>query len=304
MLLIREETRGAALVFASAVLWSLGGAIAGLLTISDSWAVVFWRSIFSATFLTAFMLWRNGWNNMKQMFATIGFAGVGVALCIATASSMFVVALKFTSVANILLIQAGVPLFAALMAYLLFHEPIKRSTWLAIAAVIVGVFIMVSGSGTSRTSALGNGLALVVAVAFASATVITRRQSKVKMLPAACLGFLFAAIGAATLAVSLRINAADAALLLLFGACTLGLGMVLWVTGVPLINTALAALLGTTETVLGPIWMWLMHGQMPAARTLIGGSVVFLALLTHLTWEACTQKHLLGDSASRPASTL
>lgn len=250
------------------------------------------------------MLWRNGWNNTKQMFDTMGFAGVGVALCIATASSMFVVALKFTSIANILLIQAGVPLFAALMAYLLFHEPIKRSTWLAIAAVILGIFIMVSGSGTNRTSALGNGLALVVAVAFASATVITRRHAKVKMLAAACLGFLFAAIGAATLAVSLLINAVDAALLLLFGACTLGLGMVLWVTGVPLINTALAALLGTTETVLGPIWMWLMHGQMPAARTFIGGSVVFLTLLTHLAWEAYTQKHALGNSASRPASAL
>jgi drug/metabolite transporter (DMT)-like permease len=50
---------------------------------------------------------------------------------------------------------------------------------------------------------------------------------------------------------------------------------------------ALAALIGTLEPVLGPIWVWLVHHEVPSERTLAGGAVVFLALLTHLylDWE-------------------
>ena len=69
----------------------------------------------------------------------------------------FVVALAYTTVANILLMQAGVPLIAALIAWVLFRENVAPATWAAIAAVICGVAIMVSESlnGPSRRSATG-----------------------------------------------------------------------------------------------------------------------------------------------------
>jgi drug/metabolite transporter (DMT)-like permease len=61
--------------------------------------------------------------------------------------------------------------------------------------------------------------------------------------------------------------------------------MALFVSGARLLPSALAALIGTAEPVLGPIWVWLIHGEVPSARTLIGGSIVFAALLTHLGWQ-------------------
>jgi drug/metabolite transporter (DMT)-like permease len=61
--------------------------------------------------------------------------------------------------------------------------------------------------------------------------------------------------------------------------------MSLFVTGARLLPSALAALIGTAEPVLGPIWVWLLHGELPGARTLLGGSIVFLALLAHLAWQ-------------------
>jgi drug/metabolite transporter (DMT)-like permease len=64
-----------------------------------------------------------------------GSAGVALALCFATGSTCFVVALSFTTVANILLIQAGVPLIAALLGWVLFQEKVAPETWIAIGAV-------------------------------------------------------------------------------------------------------------------------------------------------------------------------
>ena len=71
--------------------------------------------------------------------------------------------------------QAGVPLLAALFAWVLFRERVTVATWVAIAAVITGVAIMVSESLDGAVSPIGDGLALLIAVMFSIATVITRR---------------------------------------------------------------------------------------------------------------------------------
>ncbi len=282
---MHADRRGALLVFGSAAAWSFGGAIARFLQVSDSWVTVFWRSVFASAFLLGFMLYRDGPAKTRHLFGAMGLPGLGVALCFATASTAFVVALSHTTVANVLLMQAGVPLIAALLGYLLFREAVSKATWAAIACVIAGVAIMVSASLGGQVSPVGDGLALLIALVFATATVITRRHADVGMMPAVCLGTLIAAGVSATMVSHFGVSAADMGLLFLFGAANLGLGMALFVTGARLLPAALAALIGTAEPVLGPIWVWLIHGELPGVRTLVGGALVFLALLSHLGWQ-------------------
>jgi drug/metabolite transporter (DMT)-like permease len=270
------------LVAGSALAWSFGGVLSRSLSVSDSWTVVFWRSVFAALFLFGFMIWRDGFHGAAALFKNMGRWGVAVALCFATASSSFVISLAYTTVANVLLIQAGVPLIAALITWVLFHEKISRSTWAAIAAVICGVAIMVSDSFSGKVSPIGDGLAILIAIVFAAATVITRRHADVQMTPAVCLAVVIAACIAAVMATDLNVGALDFALLMAFGALNLGLGLALFVTGARHLPAALAALVGTIEPVLAPLWVWLVHHEVPSQRTLIGGTVVFLALLTHL----------------------
>ena len=192
------EPVGYVLVFLSAVVWSFGGAIARFLEVDDSWTVVFWRSSWAAAFLIGFMVWRDGFGGMLVLFRRMGLPGIAVAICFATASTSFVVALSYTTVANIVLMQAGVPLLAALMGWIVFRENVSVPTWIAIAAVISGVAIMVSDSIDGAVSPIGDGLALLIAVAFSTATVITRRYAHVRMTPATCIGTLMAAAFAAT----------------------------------------------------------------------------------------------------------
>lgn len=281
---------GTLLVLSSAVVWSFGGAIARFISVDDAWTIVFWRATWGALFLIGFLLVRDGLTGTVRLFLKMGFPGLGVALCFATASTSFIVALSYTTVANILLIQAGVPLIAALLGRLLFGERVASATWLAIVAVILGVSIMVSDSLDTRVSLIGNTLSMLIALAFATATVITRRFANVRMTPACCLGTLFALVVSAACAGSLYVTGRDMGLLFAFGALNLGLGLALFATGARAVPAAVTALIGTTEPVLGPLWVWLIHNEVPSQLTLVGGSIVVLALLAHLLWQFGLQR--------------
>jgi drug/metabolite transporter (DMT)-like permease len=275
------DKRGIWLVAGSALAWSFGGTIDRYIVGPDTWTVVFWRSIWAATFLMAFLLIRDK-SKAPQAFKTMGWPGLIVALCFMTASISFVLAISLTSVANVILINAAVPLVAALISRVFLGEKISGTTWMAIAAVIAGVAIMVSDSASGQQSLNGNLLALLITFVFALATVVTRRNSGIRMTPAVIVATSLAAIVAATQAPSFSVSAHDMAWLFAFGALNLGLGMALFVTGARLIPATLAALLGTIETVLGPIWVWLIHGEKVSTMTVIGGTIVLMALIFYL----------------------
>ena len=105
------------------------------------------------------------------------------------------------------------------------------------------------------------------------------------MTPATCLGTMLAAGFAASQASTFAVSASDMGFLFAFGVVNLGLGLAFFATGARLIPAAVAALLGTFEPILGPIWVWLVHGEVPSVRTIIGGAVVVAALLVHIGLE-------------------
>jgi drug/metabolite transporter (DMT)-like permease len=277
--------KGTLLVIAAALLWSIGGTIARFLHVTDPWSVIFWRSLFAALFLLGFMLVSDGPRETVGLFRRMNWAGYAVALCFAIASTSFVVAINYTTIANILLIQAGTPLIAALMAWFFFREKVTLETGLAIAAVIAGIGIMVSETFSGHISPIGDGLAVVIAVVYAAATVITRHHHEVRMLPAVCLATVIAGAFAVPHVSNFAVSGFDLFMLVLFGAVNLGLGLAAFTLGVRLIPAAFAAVLGTLEPALGPIWVWLVHGEVPSSHTVIGGAVVFVALFIHLLLE-------------------
>jgi drug/metabolite transporter (DMT)-like permease len=281
---------GILLVAASALIWSFGGPIARFIETPDPWTIIFWRSLWAALFLFGFLAVRDGMSGSLRLYRAMGTAGVMVALSFATASISFVIALQHTTVANILLMQTAVPLIAALLAWAMFGERTTAATWAAIAVVMLGIAVMVSDSLTGNVSPLGDGLALLIAVAFAFATVLVRRHATVRMTPATCLGAVIATLIAALMASRLLVSWTDMALLFAFGALNFGLGMACFATGARLVPAAIAALVGLLEPVAGPIWTWLIHGEVPTSRTLIGGGIVFVALLAHVLWQMTRSK--------------
>ncbi len=280
-----EQRIGSLLVFGAALVWSFGGVIGRFLVDVDPWTTVFWRSAWASLFLLAFMLVRDGMSGTRALIGGLRLPAIAVALCFATASTSFIVALQHTSVTNILLMQASTPLLAALIAWLAYRQRVDPPTWIAIAAVMTGVAVMVSDSFEAAISPIGDALAFLIALMFAIAVVLTRRYSNVRMTPAVWLGATLACVVAASMASGFAVSTPDMGLLFVFGALNLGLGLALFATGARMIPAALAALIGAAEPVLGPIWVWVVHHETLAARTLIGGAIVLCALLANTLYQ-------------------
>ena len=316
-----QEKVGALLVFLSALFWSFGGAIARFLTIEDSWTIVFWRALFAGLFLLGFLIIRDGPSQTFRLYRNMGIPGLLVGFGFATASTCFIIAIGYTTVANVVLIQAGVPLFAALMAWIIYREAISVTTWLAIVAVIIGVAIMVMGGPfiaqaddmlglglvdsveSSANAAIdmryawfGNLLALTIAVVFAMVTVVTRRFPNVRQTPGASIGCFAAALVAWSQAGTLQVTGGELAILMGFGMLNLGLGMAFFVTGARMIPAAFAALLGTAETMLSPVWVALLHDEIPGIETIVGGTILLAALLGYL-YSALRKQQTVAPTA-------
>lgn len=289
---------GIALVLGSAIAWSYGGAIQRFIGVADGWTIVFWRCLFAGLFLAVFMLLRDGPSGMARLFKALGWPGLSIAVGFALVSTFFVLAVSMTPVANVVLFMASIPLFAALLARIVLGEPITPVTWGAIFAVILGVGIMVSASIGEGGSMLGLTLAAAIPAIFACMTVITRRYPGIRMTPAACGGSFIASAIAASQAGAFAVGGQDLALLFCFGALNLGLGMALYVTGARLIPSALAALLGTAEMILAPVWMVILHNEIPSGRTILGGAIVMAALFTYLVSHARPASNRTGGAAA------
>jgi drug/metabolite transporter (DMT)-like permease len=146
---------------------------------------------------------------------------------------------------------------------------------------------MVSGSW-GHGALVGDLLAVAMAASFATATVLIRRHPDIPMAPAAALATAIAALVALPQADPLVAAPRDLALLALFGVGQFGVGFLLFTTGARLIPVARSALLGMLETVLGPLWVWLLLSEEPGAATLAGGALILVALLANTVAEIVT----------------
>src|SRR5205823_4688332 len=61
----------------------------------------------------------------------------------------------------------------------------------------------------------------------------------------------------------------------------LGTGLLLFTRGARLIPVAEASLIAVLESVLGPVWVWLVVGERPGVFSLAGGAVILSALVAH-----------------------
>src|SRR5438094_7862681 len=253
--------RGALLVAWPAVCWSSGGRIARLVTTSP-WTTSLWRSLSASIFL-AVVLWIVRRRSIVAQWRDGGRPVVAVAVCMALASTCFIFSLAHTSVANTLILISTGPYVAGLLGWLWLGELVARRTWLTMGVALAGAVIMVSDS-FSRGTRGGELLALVMATSFAIATVLVRRYPETPMAPASALATTLTALVALPFSEPLETVPRDLALLALFGVGNYGTGFLLFMAGARSIPAAQSALVGMLETVLGPLWVWLVLNERPA----------------------------------------
>ena len=266
---------GTVLITASAIAFSLAGLFTRLIDL-DVWTVLFWRALFGGIFIAGYIVCREGRRVLPAIRQT-GIAGVAVTISSALATICFINALRQTSVADVLVINATAP-------FITYAWTADREHWTTLAAslvALVGVVVMISGAlGSGHL--LGDLLALIMTILISAMMVVVRRNRNISMLPAACLSAFLCAVIVAPVSHPLAATAHDFLYLALFGTMQFGLGLLLLTLGTRLVSATRSALIGSLETPLAPAWVWLAVGEIPAVATVVGGLIVLAAILADI----------------------
>ncbi len=273
-----DHRMGFAFVTASALAWSLGGLFTRLIEV-DGWTMLTWRGIFGALGLALIMPFlpeRHAWRTLRGM----GWAAALFVVQSAAGMIFYLSALRHTSVANVAVIYACAPFLAAAIGWWVLKEKPATSAVLASLVALAGVVVMV-GFG-DRGGILGDLLALGMTVTMAVTMVVARNFPEVPILLTACLSSLLSSVVCWPMGSPLAAGGRDLWLLALFGLINFVIGLPLFILGARRLPPIETALVGALDAPLAPLWVWLALREKPGRSTLIGGAVVFGAVVLHL----------------------
>ncbi len=277
---IRSHAYGAVLVTAAAVLWSTAGLFVRLLDL-DVWTMLAWRSLFAALSLALVVGIQNRRHALRAVRA-IGWPGL-VAIPIAVVSmGGYVIALKLTTVANVMIVYATVPFVAAGIAFFWVGERARSRALVASAVAFMGIVIM-AGSATRPQDIAGNAIAFLMTLAFGTQLVMARRYPSLEMASINAIAAALCALICWPLVAPVIPSLQQLAILALFGATTTALAYLLFLTGGRHIPSGEAGLIGLLDVVLGPFWVWLAFAEQPGQAAMIGGTLVLASVVWYLS---------------------
>jgi drug/metabolite transporter (DMT)-like permease len=212
-------------------------------------------------------------------FRAIGKIGLLVATLHALSNISFVAAVTQTSAANVLVIIATAPFFAALLSRIVLDEPIPRRTWVAIGVVIGAVTAVFYGS-LQGSGLVGEAIALAGSVASGATITAIRRARGISMIPAMALAALIACIVA--LGVGAQIpDPSQVGLFVLQGSILLPASIAMISTAPRFIPAPEVSLINRLEMVIGPIWVWSFLGEAPTPAAIASGIIILVTLVVH-----------------------
>jgi drug/metabolite transporter (DMT)-like permease len=278
------------LALGAGAVWSLGGITAKVADGADPFQYLVWRSVAVIVVVEALSFLQ------RKPAPTLTAYRSGRTMIIANvmlfiASFGFVYAVKTTSPANAAFLGSTVPIFGALLAWVILRERLNWVTIVAIVVAFIGLLVTVVGDLGSGTM-VGNLAALSSAVGFAGYTVCVRSDRDrdwSPVLPGYAV-MMIVVCGTVTLAKGnpLVPPTGDLLLALLHGGVIIVLGTYMFNHASKQVPAAVMTLFAQTEMVLVPVWSITLLGERPKTMVLLGGCIIFVAILGKAVYDART----------------
>ncbi|SFI08732.1 EamA domain-containing membrane protein RarD [Pseudomonas guineae] len=252
---------------------------------ADAMQVLAWRGLLMAIGLGLLLVWRYR-SELPAAARRCGWTGIGCALCYGISTLGFVQAISLAGAANTLLILSIAPLIAAALAWCFLGERLALRTLLAILICLGGVLLIVADRSPGNSLA-GNAWALASATLLAGNFTLARSRPRVDMSPSLVPGALLVSLLGFAFGGTPALSAPQWAGLAFMAGVLLPLAFMLIQLGPRRISGTEVGLLLLLEVVLGPLWVWWLLDEVPGDQVLLGGAIIFLALLGHslLSWR-------------------
>lgn len=283
----RQVWPGVLALIVCAALWSLSGPFIKLLNAQGSGvsglAIACYRSLIGGLLFLPLALPRR--NALRRV--SIGWP-VGSVLAFTLMTACFVIATTRTAAANAVILQYTAPLWVFLLSPLLLGERPRRAEGAVLLLAMVGVGIIFLGDRGADTTALV--VALTSGLGYGSLTVILRGLRPVPPTVVTCLNCLGSGLlmaGAVGVWGSFHLSREQFWLLTLLSVMQFALPYLLFSWALQRVEAHRAALLTLLETLLNPLWTFLLVREAVPAATLVGGPFILAGVVGWLllTWR-------------------
>lgn len=267
------------LMVVCAVLWSSGGIFIKLI----SWSpllIAGARSIIAAAVLGLYMLYKKV--PIRICRYSIG-AGIGLCGC----CTFFVVANKFTTAANAIVLQYAAPIFILLMTAFIFKEKLRKKEIIVVAITMAGIVLFFFDQ-LSPGNVLGNLFAILAGIFLALMFVMVGRggdDDSIRMT-----GILLAHCLTAVIGIPIGIIGTSSAsgmeilYIVILGIFQLGIPYVLYAVASKDCSPLACSLIGMLEPLLNPVWVAIFVGEIPGIFAFVGAVII----IGTVTWWCIT----------------
>jgi drug/metabolite transporter (DMT)-like permease len=207
---------------------------------------------------------------------------LGAALANAATMLLFVSANKTTTAANAILLQYLAPVFTAILGVVVLKEPIRREQRMALVLTPIGMILLFMDR-LSTGQLFGNLLAVTSAFTFALMFIFTRMQKEGDPLQSLLAAHAVTALIALSVALFLpapRFTAAAMGSILTLGVLQVGLASLFFAYGIKRVTAVTANLIALIEPVFNPVWVFLVLGEAPSAKAVLGGFLIIGSVTT------------------------
>jgi len=277
--LIKDSKRQAVFYMVlCAVLWSTAGLFIKFLPWNPM-VIAGFRSLISAAVYLLYMRYEKVEWKLNRYSILSGVALMCTFL-------FFVAANKFTTSANAIVLQYSAPIFILILSALIYRQRFRKGDIATVAATTAGISLFFLDK-LSGGYLLGNLLALMAGLAFASMFVVTGHANDDSRSCGILLGHVFTAvIGIPFVFFSpTPVTPSFVAVIFAMGIFQLGIPYILYGLAVRKCSPLACSLISAVEPLLNPVWVFLYNGEAPSFFALIGGAVVISSVVSWSVWS-------------------
>ena len=275
---LTDQQKGSLLAFV-AVMFITPDSLFIRLSNIDTWGLVFYRGIipFLTVFFGMLLIYKL---NFFKIFINSGIHGLIYVITFSITNITFVVSIQNTNVANTLVMIATAPMLSAVLSAIFLKEPTDKKTLISIIITFISVIYIFSDS-FKLGNVYGDVLGFVTAIGLAIGAVTIRSAKSKNLVPAAVVGKLFVGTFALFFIESFVLENRDLIIVPLMCILCVAIPFVLVTIAPRFIPAAEVNLFFLLETIIGPIWVWLIIKEQPTTETLIGGIVIIITIAIH-----------------------
>ena len=275
---LSNQKKGSLLAF-TAVIFITPDSLLIRLSNIETWGMLFYRGAIPFLVVLSGLLFFYKKNFIKALI-NVGYVGIFYILSFSVCNITFIVSIQNTNVANTLIMIALAPMLSAILGAIFLKEIPDKKTWIAILITLFAVLYIFNDS-LQIGNFFGNFMGLITASGLAINAVLIRSAKDRDLLPSAVIGKLCVAIFAFFFVDSFALNGSDMIYIPLMCVICVALPFVLVTIAPRFIPAEEVNLFFLMETILGPIWVWLVIKEQPSLETIIGGTIIIVTIGIH-----------------------